>query len=76
MSNTDGLKITISPLRLHAASSVWIPNYSHRFRSILPRPLKLFSASSVNLHGASNSNIFRNNLRVGLFLFKSPVLRK
>ena len=39
------------------------------------RPLK-FSASSVNLHGASITNIFRNYLRVRLSPIRSPVLRK
>ena len=56
---TDRLKITISPLRLHAASSVRIPNSTHSFRTLLPtvriRPLKLFSVSCVNLRGTSNS---------------------
>ena len=36
------------------------------------RPFNLFSASSVDFHGASNTNVLRNNLRVRL----SPVLRK
>ena len=40
------------------------------------RPLNLFSASSVDLHGASNTNVLRNNLRVRLSPIKSPVLRK
>ena len=57
---TDRLKITL--LRLHAALSVPIPNATHSFRTLLPtvriRPLKLFSVSSVNLHGTSNTNIF------------------
>ena len=70
------VKITISPLRLHAASSVRIPTSTHSFRTSLPtvriRPLNLFSASSVDLHGASNTNVLRNNLKVRL----SPVLRK
>ena len=73
-------KITISPLRLHAASSVRIPTSTHSFRTLLPtvriRPLNLFSASSVDLHGTSNTNVLRNNLRVRLSSIKSPVLRK
>ena len=40
------------------------------------RPLNLLSASSVNLHGLANTNIFQNNLRVRLSPLKSPVLRK
>ena len=40
------------------------------------RPLNLFSASSVDLHGASNTNILRYNLRVRLSPIKSPVLNK
>ena len=62
MTITDRLKITISPLRLHAASSVRIPNSTHSFRTLLPtvriRPLKLFWVSSVNVRCTSNSNIF------------------
>ena len=80
MTITDRLKITLFPLRLHAASSVRIPNSTHSFRTHLPtvriRPLKLFSVSSVNLRGTSNSNIFRNNPYVRLSPIKSPVLRK
>ena len=34
------------------------------------------SASSVDLHGASNTNVLRNNLRVRLSPIKSPVLGK
>ena len=77
---TNRVKITISPLRLHAASSVRIPISTRSFRTLLPtvwiRPLYLFSASSVDLHGASYTNVLRNNLRVRLFPIKSPVLRK
>ena len=80
MTITNRLRITISPLRLHAASSVRIPTSTHSFRTLLPtvrmRPLNLFSASSVDLHGASNTNILRNNLRVKLSPIKSPVLLK
>ena len=69
-----------TPLRLHATSSVRIPNSTHNFRTLLPtlrmRPLNLFSTSSVDLHGAFNTNILRNNLRVKLSPIKSLVLRK
>ena len=74
------VKITISPLRLHAASSVRIPTSTPSIRNSLPtvkiRPLNLISASSVNLYGASNSYVLCNNLRVRLSHIKSPVLRK
>ena len=80
MTITNRVKFTISPLRLHAASSVRIPISTHSFRTLLPtiriRPLNLFSASSVDLHGLSNTNVLRNNLRVRLSPIKLPVLRK
>ena len=80
MTITNRLRITISPLMLHGASSVRFPTSTHSFRTLLPtvriRPLNLFSASSVDLHGASNTYILRNNLRVKLSPIKSPVLRK
>ena len=40
------------------------------------RPLNLFTASFVDLHGASYTNVRRNNLKVRLPPIKSPVLRK
>ena len=65
MTITNRIKITISSLRLHAASSVRIPTSTHGFRTLLPTvrigPFNLFSASSVDLHGASNTNVLRNN---------------
>ena len=80
MTITNRLKITLTPLRLHSASSVRIPNSINNFRTLIPalrlRPLNLLSASSVNLHGLANTNIFHNNLRVMLSPLKSPVLRK
>ena len=80
MTITNRAKITISPLRLHAASCVRIPTSTHRVRALLPtvriRPLNLFSVSSVDLHGTSNTNVLRNNLRVRLSPIKSPVLHK
>ena len=80
MTITNRVKITLSPVRLRAVSSVRIPTSTHSFRPFLPtvsiRPLNLFSASSVDLHGASNTNVLRNNLRVRLSPIKSPVLRK
>ena len=80
MTITNRVKVTFSPLRLHAVSSVRIPTSTHSFPTLLPtvriRPLNLFSASSVDLHGASNTNVLCNNLRVRLSPIKSPVLRK
>ena len=80
MTITNRLKITLTPLRLHSASSVRILNSINNFRTLIPalrlRPLNLLSASSVNLHGLANTSIFHNNLRVMLSPLKSPVLRK
>ena len=80
MSITNRFKVTISPLRLHSASSVHIPHSTNRFKSLLPSvkvtPLKLHSASSIYLHGASNNNILHNRLRIRLSPMKSPILRK
>ena len=80
MTITKRLGITLTPLRLHAASTVRIPHSKNNFRNLLPTvrvtPLNLFSASTVNLHGASNSNMFRNNLLIRLSPLKSPMLRK
>ena len=70
MTITKRLGITLTPLRLHAASTVRIPHSTNNFQNLLPTvrvtPLNLFSASTVNLHGASNSNMFRNNLQIRL----------
>ena len=80
MTITNRWKITLTPLRLHSASSVRIPNSINNSRTLIPavrlRPLNLLSASSVNLHDLANTCIFHNNLRVMLSPLKSPVLRK
>ena len=80
MTITNRLKITLTPLRLHSASSIRIPNSINNFRTLIPalrlRPLNLLSASSVNHHGLPDTSIFHNNLRVMLSPLKSPVLRK
>ena len=80
MTITNRLKITLTPLRLHSASSVRIPNSINNFLTLMPavrlRPLNLLSASSVNLHGLANTNIFHNNLWIMLSPLKSPVLSK
>ena len=80
MSITNRLKITISPIWLHSASSLQIPCSTARFNSLLPTVkvshLKLHSVSSINLYGASNYNIFRNHLRIRLSPIKSPIFIK
>ena len=80
MSITNRLKITTSPIRLNSASSLQTPHSTARFNSLLPTvnvsPLKLYSVSSINLYGASNYNIFRNHLRIGLYPIESLTLLK
>ena len=80
MTITKRLGITLTPLSLHAASTVHIPHSTNNFQNSLPTvrvtPLNLFSASSVNLHRASNLNMCRNNLQIRLSPLKSPILRK
>ena len=44
--------------------------------SIKIRPLNLLSASFVNLHGITNSDVFHKNLRIRLSPLKSHILRK
>ena len=43
--------------------------------SVYVSPLKLHSSTKVNLHGVSDSALFRNHLKVRLSPPKSPVLR-
>ena len=80
MSITNRFKLAISPLRVHSASSVRIPHSINNFRTMLPsvlvRPINLFSVASVYFSGASNTNMFKNNLRIRLSPLKSPILRK
>ena len=56
--------------KLHSASSVQILSSTRKFNTMLPfmkiRPLNILSASSVNLHGITNSNDFHSNLRIRL----------
>ena len=63
MSITNRLKITISLIRLHSASSLQIPRSTARFNALLPTvnfsPLKLHSLSCINLYGASNYKFFQ-----------------
>ena len=75
MGITNILIITISPVRLHSASSLQSPHCTARFNSLLPTfvvsTLKLHSVSShIYLYGVSNYNIFRNQLRIRLFFKK------
>ena len=76
MSFSKRINISISPLRLHSASSVQIPFSTRKVNTMLPsikiRPLNILSAASVNLHGISNSNVYHNNLRIRLSPLKSP----
>ena len=55
------------------------PVSTNRYNSMLPSvyvsPLKLHSATKINLHGVSESALFRNLLKVRLSPLKSPVLR-
>ena len=80
MTIANRLRITLTPVSLHSASSVRILHSINNFRTLIPavrlRPLNLSSASSVNLHGLANTSIFHNNLRVRLSPLKSPVLHK
>lgn len=80
MSTIKQLRINLSPIRLHSVSSVRIPHSINDFKSFLPlvklRPLNLYSASSVNLHGLPNSNVLCRNSYVRLSPIRSPILRK
>ena len=79
MNSLKTVKILLSPLRLHSASSIQIPQSTNRYNSMLPpvyvSPIKLHSATKINLHGVSDSAIFKNHLKVRLSPPKSPVLR-
>ena len=80
MSFSKTINISISPLRLHSASSVQIPSSTTKFNTMLPsikiRSLNVLSASFINLHGITNSNVFHNNLTIRLSPLKSHILRK
>ena len=51
MMNLKTVKILLSPLRLHSASSIQIPQSSNRYNFMLPSvyvsPLKLYSATKL-----------------------------
>ena len=52
MNNLKTVKILLSPLRLHSASSIQIPQSTNRYNSMLPSvyvsPLKLHPATKIN----------------------------
>ena len=79
MNSLKTVKILLSPLWLHAASSIQISRSSNRYNVMLPSiyisPLKLHSATKINLHGVSYSALFRNHFKVRLSPLKSPVRR-
>ena len=79
MNSLKTVKILLSPLRLQSASSIQIPQSTNRYNSMLPSvyvsPLKLHSATKIDLHWVSDSALFRNHLKVRLSPLKSPVLR-
>ena len=79
MNSLKTVKIILSPLRLHSASSIRIPQSTNRYNSMLPSvyvsPQNLHWVTRINLHGVSDSVLVRNHLKVCLSLLKSPVLR-
>ena len=58
-------QLKLSPLQLHSASSIQIPQSTNRYNSMLPSvyvsPLKLHLATKINLHGVSDSALFRKH---------------
>ena len=79
MNSLKTVKILLSPLWLHSASFIQIPQSTNRYNPMLPSvyvsPLKLHSTTKINLHGVSDSALFRNHLKVCLSPLKSPVPR-
>ena len=71
MNSLKKVKILLSPLRLHSASSIQIPQSTNRYNFMLPSVY----VSPLNLHGVSDSALFRNHLKVRLSPLKSPLLR-
>ena len=78
MNSLKTVKSLLSPLLLHSASSILIPQSTYRYNSMLPSvyvsPLKLHSSTKIKLHGVSDSALFRNHLKVRLSPLKSPIL--
>ena len=58
---------------LYVHSSIGL--YNSMLPSVYVSPLKLHSATKINLHKVSDSALFRNHLKVRLSPLKSPVLR-
>ena len=79
MNSLKTVKILLSPLRLHSATSIQIHQSTNRYNSMFPSvyvsPLKLHSATKMNLHGVSDSALVRNHFKVRLSPLKSSVLR-
>ena len=71
MNSLETVKIILSPLRLHSTSSIQIPQSTNRYNSMLSSvyvlPLKFHSATKINLHGVSDSALFRNHLKSSPF---------
>ena len=78
MNSLKTVKILLSPLWLHSASSIQNPHsaiiYNSMLLSVYLSPLKLHSVTKINLHGVSDSTLFGNHLKVPLSPLKSPLL--
>lgn len=74
------LKINLSPLRLHSASSIQIPQNNSSFLRTKPyvrlTPLNLHSATSFHVPSNNITRIFNNGSKVSVTPLGSPVLRK
>ena len=68
MNSLKTVKILLFPLRLHSASSIQIPQSTNRYNSMLPS-VYCHSATKINLHGVSEPALFRNHLKVRLFVW-------
>ena len=64
-----GLRLALSENRRQ------VNRYNSMLPSVYVSPLKLHSATKINLHGVSDSVLFRHLLKVRLSPLKSPVLR-
>lgn len=77
--NIKKATINLSPLRLHSATSVHIPNSGNKlFNSVtVPiTPLKLHSATSFSLPSVNISNCFHNVPKVTLSRLPNSLIRK
>ena len=79
MNSLKTVNFLLSPLRLHSASSIQIPQSTNRYISMLlsvyVSPLKRHSATKINFRGVSDSAFFRNHLKVRLSPLKVSILR-